>query len=215
MIAAGQKPAKKSQKDKCPSKQPYHGKGKGKKSSSGISSTTVTEQTMYVTGDPSTGGAKLGVQFRTTLRRGQVATKQPRNPVGRGQAGQQRQKGVMNPKYDPFEPTVPGTWSEQGVYVPAKNKKTLYHLGTLALLEIRKYQQSTHCLIRKPLFQRLVREIAQNFKTDLCFQSSAIMALQEAGEAYLVGLFEDTNLCAIHAKRVMIMPKDIQLARRI
>ena len=63
--------------------------------------------------------------------------------------------------------------------------------------------------------QRLVREIAQDFKTDLRFQSSAILALQEASEAYLVGLFEDTNLCAIHAKRVTIMPKDVQLARRI
>ncbi|KAL6033722.1 hypothetical protein STEG23_009120 [Scotinomys teguina] len=62
---------------------------------------------------------------------------------------------------------------------------------------------------------RLVREIAQDFKTDLRFQSAAIGALQEASEAYLVGLFEDTNLCAIHAKRVTIMPKDIQLARRI
>ncbi|CAB3253882.1 unnamed protein product [Arctia plantaginis] len=63
--------------------------------------------------------------------------------------------------------------------------------------------------------ERLVREIAQDFKTDLRFQSAAIGALQEASEAYLVGLFEDTNLCAIHAKRVTIMPKDIQLARRI
>ena len=156
---------------------------------------------MYVTGDPSTRGAKLGAQFRTTPWRGQVATKQPRNLAGRGQAGQQRQKGVTNPKYDPSKPTVPGTWSEQGVYVPSKNKKTLYCPGTLALLEIRKYQQSTHCLIRRLPFQRLVREIAQDFKTDLCFQSSAIMALQEAVEAYLVGLFEDMNLCAIHAKK--------------
>ncbi|KAE9420407.1 hypothetical protein Angca_005804 [Angiostrongylus cantonensis] len=65
-------------------------------------------------------------------------------------------------------------------------------------------------------FQRLVREIAQDFKTDLRFQSSAVMALQEASEAYLVGLFEDpTGLCTIHAKRVTIVPKDIQLARRI
>ncbi|KAK3865220.1 hypothetical protein Pcinc_029153 [Petrolisthes cinctipes] len=66
-----------------------------------------------------------------------------------------------------------------------------------------------------PRLLRLVREIAQDFKTDLRFQSAAIGALQEASEAYLVGLFEDTNLCAIHAKRVTIMPKDIQLARRI
>ncbi|GAB2284452.1 hypothetical protein Dimus_018903 [Dionaea muscipula] len=87
--------------------------------------------------------------------------------------------------------------------------------GTVALREIRKYQKSTELLIRKLPFQRLVREIAQDFKTDLRFQSSAVSALQEAAESYLVGLFEDTNLCAIHAKRVTIMPKDIQLARRI
>ncbi|XP_049389555.1 histone H3.2-like [Solanum stenotomum] len=84
--------------------------------------------------------------------------------------------------------------------------------GTVALREIRKYQKSTELLIRKLPFQRLVREIAQDFKTDLRFQSSVVAALQEAAEAYLVvGLFEDTNLCAIHAKRVTIM----QLARRI
>ena len=87
--------------------------------------------------------------------------------------------------------------------------------GTVALREIRRYQKSTDLLIRKLPFQRLVREIAQDFKTDLRFQSSAIAALQEASEAYLVGLFEDSNLCAIHAKRVTIMPKDLQLARRI
>ncbi|RXM36751.1 Histone H2A [Acipenser ruthenus] len=92
-------------------------------------------------------------------------------------------------------------------------KPHLYRPGTVALREIRRYQKSTELLIRKLPFQRLVREIAQDFKTDLRFQSS--MALQEASEAYLVGLFEDTNLCAIHAKRVTIMPKDIQLARRI
>lgn len=90
-----------------------------------------------------------------------------------------------------------------------------YRPGTVALREIRRYQKSTELLIRKLPFQRLVREIAQDFKTDLRFQSSAIGALQEAAEAYLVALFEDTNLCAIHAKRVTIFPKDIQLARRI
>ena len=90
-----------------------------------------------------------------------------------------------------------------------------YRPGTVALREIRKYQKSTELLIRKLPFQRLVREVAQEFKSDLRFQSSAVLALQEASESYLVGLFEDTNLCAIHAKRVTIMPKDIQLARRI
>jgi histone H3 len=87
--------------------------------------------------------------------------------------------------------------------------------GTVALREIRKYQKSTELLIRKLPFQRLVREVAEGFKRDLRFQSHAIMALQEASEAYLTSLFEDTNLCAIHAKRVTIFPKDIQLARRI
>jgi histone H3 len=87
--------------------------------------------------------------------------------------------------------------------------------GTVALREIRKYQKSTELLIRKLPFQRLVREIAQEHKPDLRFQSTAIAALQEAAEAYLVSLFEDTNLCAIHAKRVTIFPRDIQLARRI
>merc|ERR1719455_17574 len=87
--------------------------------------------------------------------------------------------------------------------------------GTVALRHIRKYQKSTELLIRKLPFQRLVRYIANYFKTDLRFQSSAVLALQEAAEAYMVGLFEDTNLCAIHAKRVTIMPKDMQLARRI
>ena len=90
-----------------------------------------------------------------------------------------------------------------------------YRPGTVALREIRRYQKSTELLLRKLPFQRLVREIAMDFKTDLRFQSTSIMALQEASEAYLVGLFEDTNLCAIHAKRVTIMPKDIQLARRV
>ena len=107
--------------------------------------------------------------------------------------------------------------------------------GTKALREIRRYQKGTDLLLRKgerrraracvpracdPAwravpFQRLVRKVAQDFRSDLRFQSHALLALQEATEAYLVGLFEDTNLCAIHAHRVTIMPKDMQLARRI
>ena len=72
--------------------------------------------------------------------------------------------------------------------------------------------------MRKLPFQRLVREITIDFKSqgnDLSFQGSALLGLQEASEAYLVGLFEDTNLCTIHGKRVTILPKDIVLARRI
>ncbi|XBI62439.1 hypothetical protein VPH35_043058 [Triticum aestivum] len=85
-------------------------------------------------------------------------------------------------------------------------KPRRYRLGTVALREFRKYQKGTELLIRKLPFQRLI---------DLHFQSHAVLALQEAAEAYLVGLFEDTNLCAVHAKRVTIMSKDVHLARRI
>ena len=90
-----------------------------------------------------------------------------------------------------------------------------YRPGTIALREIRKFQKTTDLLIRKLPFQRLVRDIATNYKSDLRFQTQAILALQEACEAYLIHLFEDTNLCAIHAKRVTIMPKDMMLAKRI
>ena len=90
-----------------------------------------------------------------------------------------------------------------------------YRPGTVALREIRRYRKSTELLTRKVPFQRLVREVAQDFKTYLGFQSAAIGALQEANEAYLAGLFEDTNRCTIHAKRVTSMPNDIQLACHI
>ena len=97
-------------------------------------------------------------------------------------------------------------------------KKHRYRPGTVALREIRKYQKSPDLLIRKLPFQRLFREIMQSFGgrcKDMRVQSTAVLALQEAAEAYLVGLFEDTNLCAIHARRCTVMPKDMQLARRI
>ena len=90
-----------------------------------------------------------------------------------------------------------------------------YRAGTAALKDIRHFQESTALLIRKLPFQRVVREIAQDYNTDLRFQSAAVLCLQEATEAYLVRLFDDANLCAIHARRVTIMPRDIQLARRI
>ena len=101
--------------------------------------------------------------------------------------------------------------SQQGMKKPCR-----YRPGTVALREIWHYQKLTELLIRKLPFQRLVREIAQDLgKMSIHFQSGAIIALQEAAEAYLVGLLKDSNLCAIHAKRVTIMPKDIQLVHRI
>ena len=116
-------------------------------------------------------------------------------------------------------PAVAGTGKAPQTQVHAGQKKLKkcprYRPGTVALREIRRYQKSSNLLIRKMPFQRLVREIAQTHSPCLRFQSGAIIALQESAEAYLVGMLEDSNLCAIHAKRVKIMPKDMQLARRI
>jgi len=101
----------------------------------------------------------------------------------------------------------------------ATPKKRRMKPGIKALKEIKDYQKSTNLLIPKLPFARLVREIATNISghmaVDLRFQVSALMALQEASEMFLVTLLEDTNLCAIHAKRVTIMPKDLKLAQRI
>ncbi|CAE6098305.1 unnamed protein product [Arabidopsis arenosa] len=98
---------------------------------------------------------------------------------------------------------------------PTLKKPYRYKPGTVALREIRKYQKTTDLVIRKLPFQRLVKEIAQSLKADLRFQAGAVSALQEAAEAFMVGMFEDSNLCALHAKRSTIMPKDIQLAKRL
>jgi histone H3 len=90
-----------------------------------------------------------------------------------------------------------------------------WHPGTVALRQIKKYQKSTDLLLRKAPFQRLVRELAGNYKDGLRFASSAVAALQEATESYVVSLLSDTNLCAVHSRRVTIMPRDLHLARRL
>lgn len=95
------------------------------------------------------------------------------------------------------------------------SRKHRFHPGTVALREIRKYQKSTETLIPKRAFQRLVRDIAVDYKPDVRFASTALFAIQQAAEAYLVEVFEDTNLCAIHAGRVTVQPKDMKLAMRI
>lgn len=115
--------------------------------------------------------------------------------------------------------------NDDGIYrnlpgdpIGPSRKKARYRPGTVALREIRKFQKSTDLLIAKLPFARVVREVAMQYVgTELAirWQSVAILALQEAAEAFLVSLFEDTNLLALHAKRVTIMQKDIQLARRI
>merc|ERR1740121_1040303 len=115
--------------------------------------------------------------------------------------------GTKHPRKHIAHKAAAKTASTGGVKKPHR-----FRPGTVALREIRRFQKSTELLIRKLPFQRLVREIASEYRSELRFQSSAVLALQEASEAYMVGLFEDTNLCAIHAKRVTIMPKDMQLA---
>jgi histone H3 len=96
-------------------------------------------------------------------------------------------------------------------------KPRRYRPGTVALREIRRYQKSTELLIPKAPMSRAVKEVMISVKggSDMRMQSIALAAVHEASEAYTVGLMEDVNLCAIHAKRVTVMPKDIQLARRI
>ena len=102
----------------------------------------------------------------------------------------------------------------KGKHVERKKKR--FRPGTVALREIRRYQQSTNLLFRNLPFQRLVREVTGKlFVEKYCFQATAMLALQEASESYLTGLFEDANLCAIHAKRVTLMQKDLMLAMRL
>ena len=106
------------------------------------------------------------------------------------------------------KPAIPGSGAKPG--------KRRYRPGERALREIRFYQRNTDLLIRRLPFARLVREVQTYFfRKPYRWQAEAMVALQEAAEAHLVGLFEDANLCTIHAKRVTIMPKDLQLARRI
>ena len=158
-------------------------------------------------------GSKYYVLRRVTIAcpdlfciRKMVKFKQtPRRTKGKGKG---KRKGIKS------KLITKGSNKRQAPTAGIKKPKR-FRPGTVALREIRRYQKSTELLIRKLPFNRLVREVAQDFKTDLRFQSAAIKALQEAAEAYLVNLFEDTNLCAIHAKRVTILPKDMQLARRI
>lgn len=110
--------------------------------------------------------------------------------------------------------SVKKTYAAGGIRKPRAHR---YRPGTVALRQIRRYQKSTEMLIRRAPFQRLVKEITFHDlgRKDLRIQSAAVAALQEATEAYLVELFADANLCAIHAKRVTIFPRDMLLARRI
>lgn len=99
--------------------------------------------------------------------------------------------------------------------IDGARKVRRWHPGTVALREVRKYQNSTEMLIPRAPFRRLVREIVLNLKDSIRIRSSALDALQEATEAYITSVLGDANLCTIHAKRVTLFPKDLQLALRL
>jgi len=116
-------------------------------------------------------------------------------------------RGARRPAATP----APGAPAQQRARKPHRFKP-----GTVALREIRKYQKSTELLIRFAPFVRLVKELTDFASPKVSrWTPQALVSLQEAAEYMLVDLFERANLCAIHAKRVTLMQKDIQLARRI
>lgn len=136
--------------------------------------------------------------------------------------GHRRKQSLPQRGRDSGEPTAnsqkrQGASSSRRESAASSPRKRRYRPGTRALLEIRKYQKSTSLLLRKTPFQRLVREVAMKYCDvgQVRWQSMALMALQEAAEAYLTCLFADSNLCALHARRVTVMPRDMQLARRL
>ncbi|KAK0259393.1 hypothetical protein B0A54_02844 [Friedmanniomyces endolithicus] len=143
------------------------------------------------------------------IRGGRASRGGKTTPGSGAKPGRNSTTGGKAPRRDSARPSTTGFVKKRQRYKP----------GTRALQEIRRYQKSTTLLMAKLPFSRLVRELTMNLAHVSAgvtrWQSQAIQALQEAAEAFLVHLFEDTNLCAIHAKRVTIMQKDIQLARRI
>ncbi|XP_015263082.1 PREDICTED: histone H3-like centromeric protein A [Gekko japonicus] len=135
-------------------------------------------------------------------RRGSTTSPRRRGPTS-PRRGQPRTSPRQRPRAAPAEGR------------PVRRRR--YRPGQRAMLEIRKYQKSTNLLIQKLPFARVVREICLDYTrgVDMQWQAMALLALQEAAEAFLVHLMEDAYICAIHAKRVTLYPKDIQLARRI
>ena len=146
-----------------------------------------------------------------------VATRRGSSPVAaQPKPGTSRGGGSDSKKSYPKKQIAAKKEPRKQFSLPTGLKKPHhYRPGTVALRQIRHYQKSTELLIRKLPFRCLVREIAQGYMFDVHFQAAAFGALQEASEAYLVRLLEDSNLCAIHSGCVTIMPRDIQLARCI
>ncbi|WEW61542.1 centromeric DNA-binding histone H3-like protein cse4 [Emydomyces testavorans] len=174
---------------------------RGRARAAAAASTTTTRR--------ASGGGESSKDAAPTASSSRGAKPSPGGQRGRGRGAGRAGKTTTARQSDvqPGDPLPP-------------TRRHRYHPGTVALKEIRRYQRSWDLLLLKLPFARLVREVALDILPaevgeELRWQSQAIQALQEATEAFLVHLFEDTNLCAIHAKRVTIMQKDIQLARRI
>ena len=151
--------------------------------------------------------ARTKTTARKSTHNNNVGIKKPRKQIPIPSKTGANQSNQILAKKTAQTPTAPHTGGVK--------KAHRFKPGTIALREIRKYQKSTDLLLRKLPFQRIVKEITQQYKNDMRYRSSALEALQHACEAYIVGLFEDTNLCAIHARRVTVMVKDMALARRI
>lgn len=162
---------------------------------------------------PSAGDEEAGPSSKPQQAASPANKRKPKASTSEEARGKRPSGVTKTPKAAKTSDVQPGDPTPQG-------RPRRYKPGTVALKEIRKYQRSFDLLIQKLPFARLVREVAlellpADVGEQLRWQSHAIQALQEAAEAFLVHLFEDTNLCALHAKRVTIMQKDIQLARRI
>ncbi|KAL1985360.1 hypothetical protein VTN96DRAFT_8038 [Rasamsonia emersonii] len=186
---------------------PKTGRGRPK-----ASAAQPSQQTSADEAGPSTSQSPAAKKEKASSKAADAAASPSASKVRKSTAGTKGEKrpAAKAPRTSDIQPGDPTPQGRRHRYKP----------GTVALKEIRKYQRSYDLLIRKLPFARLVREVALELLpaevgAELRWQSHAIQALQEAAEAFLVHLFEDTNLCAIHAKRVTIMQKDIQLARRI
>ncbi|CAL8365932.1 unnamed protein product [Arctogadus glacialis] len=126
-----------------------------------------------------------------------------------------RRKGTT-PRRRPPAQAPPKPPSEPPRSPPGRRRRRRFRPGAKALMEIRKYQKSHALLLRKRPFVRLVREVSESYSgKNLKWQVLALMALQEAAEAFLVMMLANANLCAIHAKRVTLFPRDLQLALRL
>ncbi|TNV78040.1 hypothetical protein FGO68_gene1269 [Halteria grandinella] len=144
---------------------------------------------------------------RKTITKKVAEDRQPAKP--------EAERVVSPDRNQPQERLLPARGGKKTAPAIGGIKKHRFRPGTVAIREIKRYQKSTELIIQSAPFQRIIREIATVIGGEYRFHAQALLALQEATEAYITGLFEDANLCTIHGSRVTVMVKDIHLARRI